>query len=420
MASATPERPEPRTMRIELSLRSVFSILAIVATLWLLARLWQIMLVIIIGVVLAGSFSPVVDWLERRRVPRWVALGAILLALLGGVVGVGFLVIPALMSQLINAVRNAPETQARIADFLASAPDPLHNYAATVRDFQPERYLDPIRDYAVAYAPRVVEIVAYGVTTVVLAFYLIADRERVLGSSYALLPRRYHVRTARVLLDMERVVGGYVRGQAITSLSIGVFVFILLTVLGVPNALPLAVFAALTDLVPFIGGILAAVPAILTALTVSPTTAVIVWIGIFIYQQFEDRILIPRIYGHTLRLSPVAVLIALLVGGTLLGIVGALLALPIAAGIRVLIHDLRIELPGDQPGEEAQREHDELMESTFAERTADASAVEAAIIATELANQSLEAEPDEVPAEEESNQGRVRPEGVPNPASSGE
>jgi predicted PurR-regulated permease PerM len=403
-------------MRIELSMRSVFAIFGIVASLWLLARLWQIVLVIIIGVVLAGSFSPVVDWLERRRIPRGVALALILLLLLAGVAGIGFLVIPSLLGQVISAVRDAPQTQARIADFLATAPDPLHHYAATVRDFNPERYLDPVGSYAVAYAPKVVEIVAYGVTTVVLAFYLIADRERVLGSTYALLPRRYHVRTARVLLDMEQVVGGYVRGQALTSLSIGVFVFVLLSALGVPNALALAIFAALTDLVPFIGGILAAVPAILTALTVSPTTAVIVWLGIFIYQQFEDRILIPRIYGHTLRLSPVAVLIALLIGGTLMGIVGALLALPIAAGIRVLIQDLRVELPGDQPGEEAQRERDELLESEFAQRAAGTSALEAAMIATELANQAQE---EEVPAEEESDSGPSRPEGLPNPAAPG-
>jgi predicted PurR-regulated permease PerM len=412
-ATTAPERPEPRTMRIELSLRSVFAIIAIVGGLWMLARLWQILLVIIIGVVLAGSFSPVVDWLERRRLPRGVALALILLLLLAGVGGVGFLVIPALLGQVLGAVRDAPAHQTRIADFLASAPDPLHNYAATVRDFTPDRYLAPVGGYAVAYAPKVVEIVAYGVTTVVLAFYLIADRERVLGSTYALLPRRYHVRTARVLLDLEQVVGGYVRGQAITSLSIGAFVFVLLSVLQVPNALALAIFAALTDLIPFIGGILAAVPAILTALTVSPTTAVIVWIGIFIYQQFEDRILIPRIYGHTLRLSPVAVLIALLVGGTLLGIVGALLALPIAAGIRVLIQDLRVELPGDQPGEESQRERDELLESAFAERAAGSSAIEAALIATELASQS---QGGEVPAEEQSDNGPSRPEGLPNPA----
>lgn len=415
MTAATPDRPEPRIMRIELSLRSVFAIFGIVASLWLLARLWEIVLVLIIGLVLAGSFSPVVDWLERRRLPRGVALGIVLLALVGAVVGIGFLVIPALLAQVLGTVRDAPAIQARLADFLAAAPDPLHTYAATVRDFNPQVYLAPVGEYALAYAGEAVKIVAYGVTTVVLAFYLIADRERALGFCYALLPRRYHVRTARVLLDMERVVGGYVRGQAITSLSIGLFVYVLLLIMGVPNALALGIFAALTDLIPFIGGIVAAVPAILTALSVSPTTALIVWVGIFLYQQFEDRVLIPRVYGHTLRLSPIAVLIALLVGGTLLGIIGAFLALPIAAGIRVLIEDLRIALPGDQPGEEAQREMDEQVEAAFAERAAEASAVEAALIATELANQH----PDEVPAEEQSNTGPSAPPGLPNPAAPG-
>ncbi len=415
MVTVPPRREEPRTMRIELSLRSVFAIFAIIASLWLLARLWQIVLVVIIGLVLAGSISPVVEWLERRRIPRGMALALILLGLVGTVVGLGFLVIPALMSQVIAAVKNAPDTQQRLADFLATAPDPLHNYAATVRDFKPEIYLAPIGTYAVAYAPKAVEIVAYGVTTVVLAFYLVADRERVLGFIYALLPRRYHVRTARVLLDMESVVGGYVRGQAFTSLSIGVFVYILLMVLGVPNALAIAIFAGLTDIIPFIGGVLAAIPAILTALTINPTTALIVWGSIFVYQQFEDRVLIPRIYGHTLRLSPVAVLIALLVGGTLLGVVGAVLALPIAAGIRVLVEDLRIELPGDQPGEDAQRERDEQVELTFADRAVGASAVEAAQIATELAQEYQ----DETPAEEQADRGSGKVAGLPNPAAPG-
>jgi predicted PurR-regulated permease PerM len=414
-ATTAPERPEPRTVRIELSLRSVFAIFAIVAGLWLLGRLWQIVLVMVIALVLAASFSPVVDWLERRRFPRALALGIVLLGLVGGVVCLGFLVIPALMRQVVDVVRDAPNIQRRLADYLTTGPEPLRNYATNVREFEPERYLKPIGTSALAYAPMAVEIVAYGVTTVVLAFYMIADRERVLGFAYALLPRRYHVRTARVLLDMERVVGGYVRGQAITSLCIATFTYLLLLFFGVPNALALAILAGFTDLIPFIGGILATVPAVLAALAISPTTAVIVWAAICVYQQFEDRVLVPRIYGRTLRLSPVAVMVALLVGGKLLGIMGALLALPIAAGIRVLIEDLRIELPGDQPGEDALRERDELLEATFANRAAGASAVEAAMIATELANQSL----DEVPAEELADNGSARPENLPNPAAPG-
>ena len=136
---------------------------------------------------------------------------------------------------------------------------------------------------------------------------------------FALLPRRYHVRTARVLLDMETVVGGYMRGQALTSLCIGLFSYALLTVLGVPAALPLAVLAAFADLIPLVGGVLATAPSVLFALTVGPIQAVIVLVAFVIYQQMESSLLAPRIYGKSLRLSPIAVTVAILVGGRLLG-----------------------------------------------------------------------------------------------------
>jgi predicted PurR-regulated permease PerM len=255
----------------------------------------------------------------------------------------------------------------------------------TIRDAQPDRYLKPIGTSVLAYATTALELVAYALTTVVLAFYLIIDRERVLGFVYALIPREYHVRTARVLLDMQRIVGGYVRGQAVTSVLIGVFVFALLALLHVPNALALAIFAAFTDLIPFVGGILSTTPCVLAALTRGVVPAIIVLVAIVVYQELESRLVIPRVYGQTLRLSPVAVTIALLAGGKLLGVIGALLALPIAAGIRVLVEDLRIELPGEQPGEVASRTASDRAETDYADRADGVPLDEAAAIATQVA-----------------------------------
>jgi len=374
-----------RTLRIELSLRSVLAVVAVVISLWLLTRLWQIVLVIVIALVLAGSLSPVVDWLERRHVRRGIALGLVLLLLVLAVVGLGFLVAPALVTQIQTLVKSAPDIQRQLADWLASYPPPVSDYALTIRDAQPDRYLKPIGTSVLAYATTALELVAYALTTVVLAFYLIIDRERVLGFVYALIPREYHVRTARVLLDMQRIVGGYVRGQAVTSVLIGVFVFALLALLHVPNALALAIFAAFTDLIPFVGGILSTTPCVLAALTRGVVPAIIVLVAIVVYQELESRLVIPRVYGQTLRLSPVAVTIALLAGGKLLGVIGALLALPIAAGIRVLVEDLRIELPGEQPGEVASRTASDRAETDYADRADGVPLDEAAAIATQVA-----------------------------------
>ena len=396
-----------RTIRIELSLRSVFSIIAIVAGLWLLALLWQVILLVVVALVLAGTLSPVVDGLEKRGLKRPAALGLVGVAMAFAVAGLGFLVIPAMIAQVTDFIRMAPLLQERLAE-VAATYVPMLGLADQIRASQPARYLEPIRESGLAYAGTAVELVAYGITAVVLAFYIIADRERVTGFIYALIPREYHLRAARIMLDMETIVGGYMRGQALTSLFMGVFTFVVLTVLGVPNALALAVFAAVADLIPFIGGILATIPAVLAALTVGVVPAVIVWLALTVYQEFENRYLIPRIYGETLRLSPVAVTIALLVGGKLLGIAGALLALPIAAGIRVAVEDLRIELPGEQPGEAAQRARDEQAEAHFAAQAEGSSAVEAAVVATAIAEELQEEEKAttgtaEVPAEEESD-----------------
>ncbi|MGN6675391.1 MAG: AI-2E family transporter [Thermomicrobiales bacterium] len=401
------DAPPVRTIRHEISLRSLFSILAIVGGCWLLLRLWNVVLLLVIALILAGTVSPAVDWLERHRIKRALALGLILLALVVAVVGLGALVIPAFVAQLHDLITAEPQIQARLANFAASIPA-LADRAEAIRSAQPAHLLEPLAPEALPFAGAAAQFVVLALTVVVLAFYLVADHERVQGFAFALLPRRFHLRTARVLLEMETVVGGYVRGQALTSFLIGAFVFIVLWFAGTPHALALAVFAAFADLIPFIGGILALLPAVLATLPRGVVPAVIVFVAILAYQQIEGHIIIPRVYGQTLRLSPLAVLVALLVGCELLGMVGALLALPLAAGLRVLVEQLRIDLPGEQPGEVAQRATDDYAEALYAVQTEGASAVEAAAVATAMAEDMQEETAEatgqaEQPAEEQGN-----------------
>ncbi len=415
------ERDEPRvrTVRYEFSLRSMLTILGIVFGVWLFTRVWQTILLCLIALVIAATFSPVVTAMERRGLRRPVALAIVLLGLLLAVFGLGALVIPGIASQIGTITETAPRIQQRLADFLATL-GPLAGQAERVRSADPTRYLGPVNDYVLAHAGQAAETVVLGFTTVVLAFYLIADHERVQGFLFALLPRQLHLRTARMLLDMETVVGGYMRGQAITSLCIGVFTFVVLAVTRTPNALALAILAALGDLIPFVGPVLAVVPAAVFALIKGPIEALIVFVALVLYHQFESHLLVPRVYGKSLRLSPVAVIVALLIGGQLLGIVGALLALPLAAGMRVLVENYRIELPGEVPGEDEEREVIEQVEAEYAVHTEGATAVEAATVATALAEQMQETTEAvkgeiEVPAEERGASG-PRPLPFPNPA----
>lgn len=129
-------------------------------------------------------------------------------------------------------------------------------------------------------------------------------------------------------------------------------------------------------------------------------------VAFVIYHQFESHLLLPRVYGRSLRISPLAVIVALLIGGQLLGIIGALLSLPMAAGLRVLVENFRIALPGEQPGERAERAVEVQAEAAYAEQAQGTSAVEGAMVATEIAGQLHEA------GQEETGGGRYADRGT--------
>ena len=143
--------------------------------------------------------------------------------------------------------------------------------------------------------------------------------------------------------------------------------------------------AALADLIPFVGGLLATAPAALFALSRGLPVALVVLIALFGYQEFESRILIPRVYGHVLRLAPTMVVLALLAGGVLGGVIGAVLALPIAAGLQMMVKELRVDLPGDDSDDRSARARDARTEATYELMSAGATAPDAGQIAKTLA-----------------------------------
>jgi predicted PurR-regulated permease PerM len=304
--------------------------------------------------------------------------------MLGMMFLVGLITVPPLIQQLIDIMAKLPALQEHASDQMRHS-RLLRPLAASVRDFRIAELMGTAGEQIVAMGSRLLIIIGEGGTTLFLALYLISGREREQGALFAVVPRRYHLRLARIILNLETIVGGYVRGQILTSLAMGAFTFGILTIFGVPNALALGVFAAMTDVVPFIGGLLATTPAVLATLVVGVPAAVAVLVAMILYQEFESRILVPRVYGRVLRLSPAVVIVSLLAGGTLLGIVGALLALPIAAAVRMIVKELRVELPGEEEASPSVRERDEAAETEYARRAAGAPAVEAAAIAASLA-----------------------------------
>jgi predicted PurR-regulated permease PerM len=382
--------PKRRLLRIEIGWRTLLLVPLIAGGVWALIQLWTIVLVIIVALMLVGAVSPAITWLEKKSISRAWSIAAVFIAMFGTVVGFCAFTIPRIGAQVFDIANKLPAMQQQLIHVLeqSQATRPLAN---SVRDANTSDILQQVGAKLLTYSTKVVEVVAYGVTACFLALYLVIDRDRMRGQLFAVVPRRFHVRLSRILLKLETIVGGYVRGQVITSILMAIFTFVVLLIARAPNASALAAFAGVADVLPYIGGILAAGPSVIASTAHGASTAIGVAIALFAYQEFESRVIVPRVYGDALRLSPSVVLVSLLIGGTLMGVLGALLALPIAAGIRMLIEELQFELPGEDPNSvvESRVSADERV---FARRAEGKTAEKAAVIATEIATKELIAE----------------------------
>jgi len=383
--------PPASVVRFEISPRSITRILATIVGVWLFVQLRSVALLLTVALVLAGTFNPLVEWIERRGLKRVYALASLFVALLLVTCLLILLTIPPLLEQIAQIIRDAPGHPEQLITLLQQRAftAPL---ARAVENAGFEQAFAHLGTTLMSSWPQAVTVLGWTATTLVLSFYLLADGKRTQGVLYAMVPRHYHMRLARIVHNLEAIVGGYMRGQLITSAAIGAFTFLLLVSCGVPNALSLALFAAVVDVIPFIGGLLATAPAVLSALSQGLPVAIVVLVALFIYQELENRILVPRVYGHVLRLSPATVVLALLSGGILLGVVGALLALPIAAGLQMMLTELRIEMPGDNREDQRELARDAKTEADYERMSAGATPREAGQIARNLAHDNRDAD----------------------------
>ena len=386
-----PPAPGKTVVRFEIAPSTIGLILATGAGVWLLRELWVIGLLVVVALVFAGTFNPLVEWMQKRGLKRTPALILLFFASIVVAAVAIFFTVPPLLEQLADIVRGAPAARAQLIDLLEkrSSTAPL---AHVVQNAGLPEMFARIQSWLLGYSSEAVKVLGYFATTFVLSFYLLADGKRTQGALYAVVPRDYHMRLARIIHNLETIVGGYMRGQLITSAAIALFTFLLLSICQVPHALSLALFAGLADVIPFVGGLLAAGPAVLSALPRGLPVAAVVLGSLFVYMEFENRVLVPKVYGHVLRLSPAAVVLALLAGGTLLGVMGALLALPIAAGLQMILEELRVEMPGDDSDDRPERARNAKTEATYERMSAGSTAPEAGQIATALAHDLRDAD----------------------------
>jgi predicted PurR-regulated permease PerM len=380
----SPERGPDRLLRIEITARTMVLAVVITGGATMALRLTPVILVLVVALFLVGTLGPAVEWLEARGIRRGAGIGIVFGAMLIVSSALLALTVPALIGQITALVRQEPTLRAHLVSTLSRsrATLPLAEHLARI-DY--ETLASGFVAQALEYSRRTAELVAYLASAVSLALYIMIDRDRLRGGLYAVVPRRHHIRLSRVLMNLESIVGGYIRGQVLTSVLMCLFTFLLLTFCGVKSALTIGVVAGIADVLPYLGVFLSVGPAVAVAAPQGMGTVLVVLCAMLAYEEIESRFLVPRIYGSALKLPSSVVLFSLLAGGVLMGIPGALLALPVAATVRMLVAELRVDLPGEDIDDSEVRASDARAERDYERRVEGVPAGEAAAIAVEIA-----------------------------------
>lgn len=289
---------------------------------------------LLIATLIAAAASPVVDWLQRRRIPRLIAVWLTILLGFAVVGGTAWWVGAAVRDQWEELVESAREGFAELRELLANGPLPLsEGDLAGAEKWLREFAAGPeVQQGAITGATLAVELVTGLFLGLVLLYFLLKDGRQIWAFLRDQLPVRYRERSDVAARRSATVLGGYVRGTAVIALVDAVVIGVALAIIGVPLALPLAVVVFFGAFIPLVGATVAGALAALVALVSSGFgTALIVVVVVIAVNQLEGDVLAPVVLGQALSLHPLAILLALTAGTIIAGVVGALLAVPFAA-----------------------------------------------------------------------------------------
>ena len=337
------EAEKPRRVRIEIPFATIARLLVAALLVVVILKLWLLFLIFLVAVLFAVTLHPVVTWLQNRGLSRGVGVATVGVTVLALILAFAVFVLPPLVGQLIRLGENFPAYRDRVEAHIPADQPFLKEIASEVFDLPSSPGIRRWLEQPLVWGKIAVGVIALTFFLYVLTMYLLLDGKRVYAWVLAYVPRRFRRRMADTVPEVSDVVFAYVGGQIVTSAITTVVTFGILVGFGVPGAVPLALLAGLADVIPIIGVVISTAPAVLMAMTVSPLTALGVLFLYVVYHAVEAYVLVPRIYGRRLQLSTLAVLLALIVGGTLQGIVGAVLILPLVAAYpiieRIWLHD---------------------------------------------------------------------------------
>jgi predicted PurR-regulated permease PerM len=328
-----------KEITVSFSLKTVLWVLGTVLALWLFFILREVLVVLLISFIFAAALDPTVDKLEHKKIPRIIAIAGIYVLVLLFLSMIIKSVIPPAISQVTTFGQNKEIYIDKITSYFPGVgPDVKAGLADSIVNFinsltQAKNL--PLLSQAAGVFSGFIGLIL----VLVISFYLLIEKDGTEKWIASYVPSQYQTKSLAVAKKITAKMSSWFRGQMLLCVIVFLADFIALTILKVPFALTLGLLAGFLELLPIAGPIIAGALAGFVALTISPLLTLIVVVYFFLVQQIENHVLVPQIMKKTLGLHPVAIIFALLAGSKLLGILGIIIAVPVAAAISVLFNE---------------------------------------------------------------------------------
>ena len=336
--------PEHQTVDIHTS--AIFKVVFIILGLVFLYLVRDVIVILFLAIIIASAVGPFANWLEEKKIPRLLGVLLLYLSFFGLVVFLLSLVVPFLVLELGQLTQALPQFVSGLSGALEKA---QQTSSSRYFDFFSEiqNMLDSFSQFLQVYSQSAINLIIniFGgalsfIAIIIISFYLSVMRRGIIGFIGSIMPEKYEDYVIGLWKRAEYKVGRWLQGQLLLALSVGLMVFVGLSLMNVKYALLLGILAMILEIIPVVGPVISAIPGIIFAFTQSPTLGL--WVVVFyvVIQQLENHILTPLIVGKSIGLNPVTVIIALLIGGKIAGILGILLAVPVAVVIVEILDDI--------------------------------------------------------------------------------
>ncbi|MBU4332218.1 AI-2E family transporter, partial [Patescibacteria group bacterium] len=316
---------------INLSIVSILKIIAVILLLLFVYMIRDVMAILFVAVIFGAAIDPWVDWLQTRKIPRILSILTIYVLSFGILALVVVLLVPAITTEFVGLTKDFPSYYQRIIGGF----EEFQGEASTGQGVRHiiESWVANIGQTTRGIFSTISDIFGGFIAlfaVLVITFYLIVEKDNMRAFLQAVTPLKYQPYVMQLHVRMQKKIGSWLRGQVILMIIIGILSYIGLLILGVKYALLLALFAGLMEIIPYIGPIFGAVPAVFIAFTQSPIKSLLVIVLYLIIQQLENNLIVPKIMKRAVGLNPIVVILVILIGGKIAGIVGALIAVPVA------------------------------------------------------------------------------------------